>query len=72
LKKAAQMRRNRLRGFVELVGNCGKKRYPHERAARETAEHQMRRAGDNGEYLQLRVYQCPHGACGGWHLTEVR
>lgn len=66
------MRRNRLRGFVELVGNCGKKRYPHERAALETAEHQMKRAEENGEYLQLRVYECPHGSCGGWHLTEVR
>lgn len=66
------MRREKLRGFVTLAGNCGKKRYPHERAARETAEHQMQRAGECGETLQLRVYFCPNASCGGWHLTEVR
>jgi len=50
--------------------SCGKKRYPHERAAREAKEAQEQYARDRGEELGLRVYACDRPSCGGWHLTS--
>lgn len=49
----------------------GKKRYPNEREAGETAQHQMQLAKDRGDQLRLNVYRCSSRSCGGWHLTEV-
>lgn len=53
-----------------MNGQCGKNRYPHERAAKEAADLQMEYARERGETLELRTYRCPN--CGGWHLTESR
>ena len=52
--------------------DCGKKRYPHQRAARESAERQVAYAKERGEALRLRVYRCDKRSCKGWHVTELR
>ncbi len=58
--------------FVKLSACSGKQRYPHERAARATAEDQEARARESGNSLRLRVYRCTERSCGGWHLSEIR
>ena len=50
----------------------GKQRYPYERNARETADHEEDRARASGISLRLRVYRCADKSCGGWHLSEAR
>jgi hypothetical protein len=49
---------------------CGKKRYPHRRAAEEARDTQIAYAAERGEAPALRVYECPKPHCGGWHLTS--
>jgi hypothetical protein len=67
-----KMRQNRSIDVSSILGTCEKKRYPHERAAREAMEHQIQYAVDRGEVLELRAYKCPKSYCGGWHLTSVK
>lgn len=38
------------------------------RAALKQAQTGRRRAGS--AYAEKRVYECPEGGCGGWHLTS--
>jgi hypothetical protein len=65
-------RRSRPVDVASILGTCEKKRYPHERAAKEAMEIQLRYAAERGERLELRVYKCPKSYCGGWHLTSVK
>ncbi len=56
-----------------MLRSCsGKGRYPHEKAARLTAEHEEQKSRERGGELRLRVYRCPSVSCGGWHLTDAR
>ncbi len=66
------MRRSRPIGVGSVGGNCGKKRYPHKRAAEQAAERQMHYAAEKSQTLDLRVYECKNSWCTGWHLTEKR
>jgi hypothetical protein len=66
------MRQNRSIDIASILGTCQKKRYPHQRAAEEAMEIQIRHGVDRGESLELRVYKCPKSYCGGWHLTSVK
>jgi len=67
------MRHGRSNGAASNSGDCaGKKRYPHQRAAREAAQIQMQHARNRDETLDLRVYRCENARCKGWHLTEKR
>jgi len=51
---------------------AGKMRYPHERAARESAAYREECEKAEGRTVRLRVYRCLNAHCGGWHLSEVR
>lgn len=56
--------------LTAIFGSCGKKRYPHRRAAEDALQRQEQHAADRGEQLHLSVYECPKSFCGGWHLTS--
>jgi hypothetical protein len=66
-----RMRQNRSIDVASIFGTCGKKRYPHQRAAEEAMQIQLQYASERGEALDLRVYKCPKSYCGGWHLTNA-
>jgi hypothetical protein len=67
----SNIRQNRSVDIASILGACGKKRYPHRRAAEEAMEAQITHAAERGESLMLRVYECPKSYCGGWHLTSA-
>lgn len=54
----------------DVFGECGKRRYPHQRAAEEAKERQEAVAAAEGKALRLTVYKCDRSYCGGWHLTS--